>query len=156
MNYLRPKAWLLSVATLLIITLVSAATPSAAADRKSAVHPVAITIAQLAGPWALTLVGDTGCGISTSYVTFKLNATGLGAATIQSHSSVCGDGTTGPFPFQIQSLNANGSGTANLSCGTGCGWNLIIQVSKNHLEFNVVDVDPLNPNNFLEGIAIHQ
>jgi hypothetical protein len=44
----------------------------------------------------------------------------------------------------------------NLSCGPGCGWNLIIQVAKNRQIFNVVDVDHLNPGNYLEGTAIHQ
>jgi hypothetical protein len=35
----------------------------------------------------MTLTGDTGCGISTSHVTFTLNGAGSGAATITSHTS---------------------------------------------------------------------
>lgn len=115
-----------------------------------------ITLASLAGPWQMTLTGDTGCGISTSVVTFTLDSTGSGSATIRSHTSGCGDPVGSGTPFVIQSLNPNGSGTANLSCGPGCGWNLIIQVAKNRQIFNVVDVDPLNPGNYLEGTAIHQ
>jgi hypothetical protein len=115
-----------------------------------------ITMADLSGPWAMTLTGDTGCGITTSYVTFTLNASGSGVATIRSHSSGCGDPTTSGLPFTINSLNANGSGTANLSCGSGCGWDLVIQVSPDRSIFSVVDVSPANPGNYFEGMAIHQ
>jgi AraC-like DNA-binding protein len=48
------------------------------------------------------------------------------------------------------------SGTANLSCGTGCGWELAIQVDPTATIFNFVDVDPANPGNFVEGTAIKQ
>ncbi len=58
--------------------------------------------------------------------------------------------------FTIQSLSANGSGTAFLSCGTGCGWNLNIQVAHNGQMFNMVDVTTGNPGNFVEGSAIRQ
>ena len=115
-----------------------------------------ITLAQLAGPWAMTLTGDTGCGITTLYVTFTLNTSGSGSATYVSHTSGCGDGRTTGVPFSIQSLNGNGSGTANLSCGSGCGWNLNIQVAHNRQIFNAVDVSSANPGNFMEGSAIHQ
>ncbi len=103
----------------------------------------------------MTLTGNTGCGITTSYVTFTLNAFGSGLATQHQHTSACGDGV-GTHPFVITSLRSNGSGTANLSCGSGCGWNLTIQVSRDHEQFSVVDVSPVNPNNYFEGIAIHQ
>jgi hypothetical protein len=115
-----------------------------------------ITMADLSGPWAMTLTGDTGCGISTSHVTFTLNSAGSGGATITSHSSGCGDITSSGLPFTINTLNPNGSGTANLSCGSGCGWNLNIQVSPDRSIFSVVDVSPANPGNYLEGLAIHQ
>src|SRR5215471_6566615 len=81
-----------------------------------------ITKSDLTGPWAMTLTGDTGCGISTSYVTFTLNSSGSGLATITSHTSGCGNPVSTGMPFTINTLNANGSGTAGLSCGTGCGW----------------------------------
>jgi len=115
-----------------------------------------INKADLSGPWAMTLTGDTGCGMGTSYVTFTLNAAGSGSATIKSHTSGCGDSTRGGLPFTINTLNSNGSGTAGLSCGTGCGWGLDIQVSPDRSMFSVVDVSPDNPGNYLEGVAIHQ
>jgi hypothetical protein len=103
----------------------------------------------------MTLTGDTGCGISTSYVTFTLNSAGSGVATNTSHTQGCGN-PTGTGEFTILTLNANGSGTAGLSCGPGCGWAFHIQVSPDRSIFNVVDVDPTNPGNYLEGVAIHQ
>ena len=114
----------------------------------------AMTLASLAGPWQMTLTGDTGCGISTSVVTFNLDAHGSSSATIRSHTSGCGDPVTTGTPFTIFSLNPNGSGTAGLSCGPGCGWGLVIQVAKNRQIFNVVDI--VNGGNYLEGTAIRQ
>ena len=77
--------------------------------------------ADLVGPWAVTLTGDTGCGITTMYVTFSPSSSGSGTATYQSHTSGCGDGSTTGVTFTIDTLNTNGSGTANLTCGSGCG-----------------------------------
>jgi hypothetical protein len=114
-----------------------------------------ITKADLSGPWAMTVTGVTGCGETTMYVTFTLNSAGSGTSTQQGHSAACGD-NTGSAPITITSLNPNGSGTANLSCGTGCGWDFTIQVSPDRSVFNLVDVSPANPGNFLEGVAIHQ
>jgi hypothetical protein len=118
--------------------------------------PQAITMADLQGKWAMTLTATTGCGNGTSYVTFRLNASGVGTARVQSHTSGCGDLVTTGLPITILSLNADGSGTAGLSCGTGCGWALTIQVAPDKNEFSVVDVDPTNPGNYLEGIAIRR
>jgi hypothetical protein len=73
-----------------------------------------------------------------------------------SHTSGCGDIKSTGVPFVIQSLNANGSGTANLSCGSGCGWEFNIQVNHDSTIFNLVDVDPNNPGNYFEGTAIRQ
>jgi len=115
-----------------------------------------ISKADLTGPWAMTLTGDTGCGISTSYVTFTLNSSGSGSATITSHTSGCGNPVSTGMPFTINTLSANGSGTAGLSCGTGCGWEFNIQVSPDRSMFNIVDVSPSNPGNYLEGTAVHQ
>jgi hypothetical protein len=147
----QPARLVLLVA-LTLVTLASVVNPAAAADGKAV--PAARTLAGLQGPWLMTLTGDDGCGIATKVVTFTLNAAGSGLATIQQHTSVCGDGSGSNLPFQIQSLNADGSGTANLSCGTGCGWNFIIQVSKNSQVFNLVDV--VDSKNYQEGTAIHQ
>jgi hypothetical protein len=143
------------VAVLLFITIASLATFSVAADQPKV--PAPITLAKLKGPWAATIVGNTGCGLSTMYVTFTLDATGhgTGTATIVNHGQ-CGDSTTPGLDFLVSSLNANGSGTANLSCGAGCGWNLNIQVAKNAQVFSLVDVDPANPNNYIAGTATHQ
>lgn len=148
MNYHRQRARLTVAIALTLITLVSVAQLSKATGT--------ITKADLTGPWAMTLTGDTGCGISTSLVTFTLNSTGTGSATITSHTSGCGDHTNTGDTFTVNTLNPNGSGTANLTCGVGCGWNLDIQVSANRSIFNVVDVSPVNPGNYLEGTAVHQ
>jgi hypothetical protein len=142
---------------LLLVTMISMEQPSAAADGTPDVASPAITRAQLAGHWAATIVGNTGCGLTSMYVTFTLNSAGHGSgtATIVSHGQ-CGDGTTSGLDFNVNSLNANGKGTAGLSCGAGCGWVLTIQVSKSAQIFNLVDVEPTNPNNYIAGTAIHQ
>jgi hypothetical protein len=43
-----------------------------------------------------------------------------------------------------------------LTCGVGCGWEFNIQVDRQRTMFNLVDVDPMNPNNFVAGTAIRQ
>jgi hypothetical protein len=58
--------------------------------------------------------------------------------------------------FTVLTISANGSGTANLSCGTGCGWNFNIQVSPDRSTFSLVDVSAANPSNYLSGMAVHQ
>jgi hypothetical protein len=50
----------------------------------------------------------------------------------------------------------NGSGTANLSCGTGCGWDFNIQMAPDRSTFSLVDVSAANPGNDLAGVAVHQ
>lgn len=148
MNYHRQRARLTVAIVLSLITLISVAQLSKATGT--------ITKGDLTGPWAMTLTGDTGCGVSTSLVTFTLNSAGTGSATIVSHTSGCGDRTSTGDTFTVNTLNANGSGTANLTCGAGCGWNLDIQVSADRSIFNVVDISPVNPGNYLEGTAVHQ
>jgi hypothetical protein len=108
----------------------------------------------LSGTWTATLTGNTGCGISTSSVVISLSATGSGPATIQSHTSGCGNPTSTGQVFTITSLNSNGSGTAHLTCGSACGFTFDIQVSPDRATFSLVDVT--DPGNFLEGVAIHQ
>ena len=116
-----------------------------------------VSKSDLAGNWQMTIVGQTGCGFGTQVYNFTLNSNGLSSnVTGRSHTVGCGDGPTGTNTLTIQSLNANGTGTANLTCGTSCGWNLNIQVAPDRSSFNVVDVSPANPGNFIEGIAIHQ
>lgn len=116
-----------------------------------------VSKSDLAGNWQLTTVGQTGCGFGTTLYTFTLNNSGTSSNVAgTSHTAGCGDGSSTGQSFTIQSLNSNGSGTANLTCGTGCGWNLNIQVSADRSTFNVIDVSPANPGNYIEGVAVHQ
>lgn len=120
----------------------------------------AITKADLSGNWVITLNGNTGCGLVSMLVNVTLNTAGVGTASIQTHSisgspSGC-EGTITSQSFTIDSLNTAGTGKASLSCGVGCGWNFDIQVAPDRSIFNLVDVNPLNPNNLLNGVAIHK
>jgi hypothetical protein len=110
----------------------------------------------LTGPWAISLIGDTGCGSTTMLATGSLNATGQATVTVHGHSAGCGD-TTSTEKFDIVSLNGNGSGTASLSCNnnTGCGWTFKIQVAPDRSVFSLVDITD-GGNNRLQGVAIHQ
>jgi hypothetical protein len=153
MNSYRRPARLAFLAVLLLVTLVSLVTLRAATYGED--ERPQISLSTLKGPWALSLVGFTGCGQGSIYATFSLDASGSGTATVQFHGQ-CGDATTANLPFSIQSVNPDGSGRANLSCGPACGWNLIIQVAKNGQAFSAVDVDPVNPGNFLAGTAVRQ
>jgi len=115
-----------------------------------------VDAASLQGNWAAAIVGNTGCGLSSMYVTFTLDAAGhgTGTATIVQHGQ-CADTIKKGLDFNITSLNASGSGTAGLSCGVGCGWELTIQVAQNGQIFNLVDVSRKNPKNYIAGTAIH-
>ena len=140
------------LAVLVLATMVSAATLSFAADHKAQPQ---VTLAQLKGTWGGSFFGQTGCGVGATYITFTLDANGNGTGTAKEafHTAGCGDGS-GTYDFVVKSLNANGSGTAGLSCGSGCGFALVIQVSKNHQVMTLVDVT--DPNNYLEGTVLHQ
>lgn len=127
--------------------------------RASADTADALTVASLKGTWQLSFMGITGCGFSTMVETAVLDATGVGkVTTAQSHTAGCGDSitTTASLPFTISHLNPDGSGTGNLSCGPGCGWNLIVQVSENAQMFTAIDVDPVNPGNFVQIVAVRR
>jgi hypothetical protein len=115
-----------------------------------------IVLADLSGPWAVTLIGDTGCGSTTMLATGSLNTSGKGTVTLKMHSSGCGDRTSTEV-FTVQSLAANGSGIASLSCNndSGCGWAFHIQVSADRSMFNLVDISDVG-NNRLLGTAVHQ
>jgi hypothetical protein len=103
----------------------------------------------------VSLVGNTGCGLSAMQATFNLNSSGIGTATITGHGQ-CGDSVTTGQTFAVNTLSSNGSGTAGLTCGTGCGWTFNIQVAPDRSTFSLVDVSSANPNNYLAGVAIHQ
>jgi hypothetical protein len=113
-----------------------------------------ITNADLAGSWVATLHGFTGCGQHAMHVAINMGNAGVGTATITNHGQ-CGDSVLTAQSFKIVSLNTNGTGTAGLSCGAGCGWTFKFQVSPDRTIMNLVDVDPLNPGNFLAGVAVH-
>lgn len=115
-----------------------------------------ITRSDLSGPWQITLTGNTGCGLSSMLVNVTLNTLGVGTGAVIKTHGQCGNSIIGGQTFKILTMLANGRGTANLSCGAGCGWNFDIQVSADRSIFNIVDVDPLNPNNFIGGMAVHQ
>lgn len=138
------------LAVLLLATVGSIGTLSAAQET---VTP-ATTIAELAGPWQIALVGFTGCGQSSMLFTGTLNASGKAVGTLTGSSAGCGASSSAQT-FTIISLNANGSGTAVLSCGSGCGWGFNIQVSPNRQVFNLVDVVN-SPGDVLAGSAVRQ
>ncbi len=149
------KPQLARLAFLVALTLVTLVSVVASAAAEGGKTRPASTLASLEGPWQITLIGNTGCGFTSMLVNVTLNSEGSGSATTTYHSG-CGDNTQNSLPFAVQTLNANGSGTANLSCGSGCGWEFNIQVSKNGQIFNLVDVYPENPDNYVEGTAIRQ
>jgi hypothetical protein len=122
--------------------------------KKSSATVGNINKGDLTGNWQVTLYGQGGCGVGTSQVNFNLNSSGVGTATNVSHTVGCGDSTTTGNTFTITSLSTNGSGTAGLTCGTGCGFTFAIQVAPDRSMFNLVDLT--DPNNFLQGVAIHQ
>jgi hypothetical protein len=147
-NNYRP-ARLAVLAVLLLVTVGSLVSLSAAANAKP---KALITIAQLAGPWQVSIVGNTGCGISSMMLSVTLNSSGTGTGTLTGHSG-CGN-SSGPQTFSIISLNGNGSGTAGLSCGSDCAWTFAIQVAPNRQTFSVVDLT--DPNQYLAGTAVKQ
>jgi hypothetical protein len=144
----RQPGRLAVLAVLLLVTVGSLVTLSAAQAKMSP-----ITIAQLAGPWQIALIGTTGCGSSSLLFTGTLNSSGTAVGTLIG-SSGCGLEGTSTQTLTIRSLGANGSGVANLTCGSNCGWDFFIQVSPNKQVFNLVDLDA--SNNYLGGTAVKQ
>src|SRR5258707_1266207 len=147
MKNLNVFARLVALSVLAFTSIVSLSGTSAASIGN-------ITKADLTGFWQMTFFGQTGCGIGASLVTFTLNNAGTGTATETGHNSGCPDGTIAGV-FNVLTLNPDGSGTAGLSCGSGCGWNLNIQVSPDRSTFSVIDVSSANPGNFVAGVAIN-
>jgi len=143
----------LRIAGLVVVGIVT----TAAVVRPSKASIGVVSKADLAGNWQMTTIGQTGCGFGTTLYTFTLNFAGVASNVFAtSHTAGCGDATSTGATFQINSLNANGSGAANLGCGSGCGWNLNLQVAPDRSTFSLIDVSAANPGNFLEGTAIHQ
>ena len=114
-----------------------------------------IVPANLTGSWDVAIYSQGGCGIATILVSFTLNATGTTTnATETSHTAGCGNTKSAGNTFTIESLNANGSGTANLTCGTDCGFSYSIQVSPDRSTISLVDVS--DPENYQVATAIHE
>ncbi len=114
-------------------------------------------VARLEGHWQATLIwSGSGCGPMSGLVSFSLDRTGSTNGAVLITHGACGDNVLYGQSFTIGSLNPNGSGTAGLSCGPGCGWNFNIQVSRDGQVFNLVDVAPENPGNYVAGTAIRQ
>jgi hypothetical protein len=134
---------------LLVVTVASLVVAGAAENVKPA-----ITIAQLAGPWQIALVGFTGCGQTAMLFTGTLNSSGAAEGTLTGSSGGCA-ASSNTETFTITSLEPNGSGTASLSCGSGCGWGFNIQVAASKQVFNLVDVVN-SPGDVLAGSAVKQ
>jgi hypothetical protein len=119
-----------------------------------------ITIAQLKGKWQAALLwSSSGCGAMSGLLNFTFGTNGTTSTATLTVNSGTGHGCgpkTSTQNFTVHSLNPNGSGIAGLTCGEGCGWQFNIQVAPNLEIFNLVDVDPNNPNNYVEGTAIRQ
>lgn len=143
---------IIPTAAALALLLVATITIVPATSAQNAKGPAPITISQLAGPWQLAVVGNTGCGISSLLFTGTLNSSGVASGTLIGNSG-CGP-SNNTQTFTIVSLNANGSGTAGLTCGVGCGWTFDIQVNPTRQVMNLVDVT--DPSNYLAGSAVKQ
>jgi hypothetical protein len=151
MNMQRKSIRGLFLALGLMSMLAALNTVGVAQDAK---QPTGITIASLAGPWQLAIVGNAGCGPTSLLFTGTLSSTGKATGTLTS-SSGCGVNSASTETLTIETMNSNGSGTANLSCGVACGWNFSIQVAPSKTVFNLVDVtDPVA--NYLAGTAVKQ
>jgi hypothetical protein len=149
---LRKHLRLLSAVAVAVIVVVGITSHRVKADTTS------LTIWGLAGNWRMSFAGITGCGYGTQVSDIVLSSTGvgtIGAGNSKYHTAGCGDGvTTIPTEFVVQTLNSDGTGTGNLSCGPGCGWNLLLQVSHNGEVISFTDVDPVNPGNFVSGTIV--
>ena len=141
-----------TVAVALGLLLIATTTLVPAGWAQEAKVKPAITIAQLAGPWQVALVGNTGCGISSLLFNGTMNSSGQATGTLIGNSG-CGPSNNSQT-FTVNSLKSNGSGTAFLSCGEGCGWNLTIQVSPNEQVIGLVDIT--DPGNYLAGTAVRR
>ncbi len=149
MTFHRPFARRAAATLALACAAASLSTPSLAFVGK-------ITNPDLYGGWTATLSGMTGCGPTAMHVVIDMNSSGVGAATLTMHGQ-CGDSVVTGQTFRILTLDSGtGAGTANLTCGTGCGWNLRIQVAPDRQVMNLVDVDPINPGNYIAGVAVHR
>jgi hypothetical protein len=112
-----------------------------------------IVLSDFKGTWRIALRGDTSCGFTSVRASVTFGTAGTGTGTLQIHGE-CGDSTLSGETFTVNTLSKTGKGTASLTCGTGCAWDFEIQVAPDRSKFNLVDVSPLDPGIFLEGVAI--
>jgi hypothetical protein len=139
-----------------VLSVLPAAALILGAEATSANAAENITIAELQGKWQATLLWSaSGCGAMSGLLNFTFGLNGTTSTASLTTNSGCGAGTS-TQSFTIQSLKPNGSGTAGLTCGAGCGWQFNIQVAPDVSIFNLVDVDPANPGNYVIGTAIRQ
>ena len=108
------------------------------------------------GTWKAALSGNTGCGVTSAFVTFTLDANGSGAGTakVVMHSTGCVNKVITAQDFSIDTLGSGGTGTAHLTCGVGCAWAFMIQVEDTGKVFILTDVNAGNPQNTPTGTAI--
>jgi len=135
-----------------VLGLLLLATVGSLVGVSAAANP--IKVAQLVGPWQVAVSGNTGCGVSSLLYNGKLDSIGHSTGTLTGSSAGCGSSTT-TETFNILTLNGDGSGTAGLTCGAGCGWVFNIQVSRDKLVINMVDVLD-GGSNVLAGTAVKQ
>ena len=119
-----------------------------------AAEPASFSVAQMAGSWRMAFSGFTGCGNTSMLMDVTLAQDGRSVNGVLTQHGSCGDSVLAGQAFRIESLSSDGSGTAAMGCGDSCGWNLIIQVSRDRQTFNMVDVDPINPGNYISGVAV--
>lgn len=85
-NHHRQPVRLAVLATLLLAVVTSLTTFGAAADGKA---KPPISVSQLAGPWQISVVGNTGCGSSSLLFTGTFNSQGVASGTLIGNSG-CG------------------------------------------------------------------
>jgi Tfp pilus assembly protein PilX len=135
MSFRRQSGRLASLVALMLVTLLSVAIPAAAQS-----GPKAVTLANLAGSWKTTIVGQGSCGIGAEVLVFTLNSTGSATdVAYTAHTVECGNQQFTDQLFTITSLSSDGSGTAEVNIN-GAVRNFTVQVSPNHQVFSLVDV----------------
>jgi hypothetical protein len=145
-NHNKMPALLMAVT---LVAVMSVAAPFATAE----VHPNVIKLANLAGSWQATLIGQGGCGFGSKLLTFTMNASG-DSTTGNWSSNTTGCGTSSvALTVTITSLNSDGSGTARLEAGSGV-FHFNIQVNPTSNVFNLVDIT--DSANYEEGTAVKQ
>jgi hypothetical protein len=128
---------------------------AAAAAATLAMAQPSYAATSLSGPWQMAISGNTGCGLTSMLVDVTLDSTGFGNNAVVKTHGQCGDSVVSGQTFQILSITGR-TAKANLSCGPGCGWNLDVQIAPGYSIFNLADVDPVNPNNYLAGTAVRR